>query len=53
MKKEDISYTESFKEEDNEYSYHFSIPTIESNPSNIKRMFQRYCQEYIDTDELV
>jgi hypothetical protein len=48
----DISYTESFKKEDNEYSYHFSIPTIQSNPLNIKRCFQRYCQEYIDTDEL-
>ena len=47
-----ISYTESFKEDDNEYSYHFSIPTIQSNPLNIKRCFQRYCQEYIDTDEL-
>ena len=52
IKLEDISYTESFKKEDNEYSYHFSIPSIQSNPLNIKRCFQRYCQEYIDTDEL-
>ena len=52
VKIKDISYTESFKEDDNEYSYHFSIPTIQSNPLNIKRCFQRYCQEYIDTDEL-
>lgn len=34
-----ISYTKSFKDDVNEYSYHFSIPSIETSVHNLKKTF--------------
>ena len=46
----EISYTKSYKEDDDEYSYHWSIPSIETNCNLIKKKMMKINEfkEYID-----
>lgn len=39
VKLDDISYTISHKKDDNEYSYHWSIPSIKTNIQSLKNLF--------------